>query len=113
MFFSTVFCWASFGLIIFYIDPETSGILGIICFYLSLFFALIGTITLIGFYLRIWLSKNEVLFAHVAPSFRQAVLVSIALVGCLVLQSFDLLNWWNGGLFVVSVGLVAFYFMSK
>ena len=113
MFLSTVFCWISFGLILFYIDPVRTGILGVICFYLSLFFAIVGTLTLIGFYLRIWLSKNEVLFAHVGPSFRQAVLISIALIGCLVLQSFRLLNWWDGGLFVGSVALIEFYFLSR
>jgi hypothetical protein len=113
MMISTVFCWFSWGMILFYIDPKTTGIVGLAAFYISLFFALIGLLTLIGFYLRIWFSKNEILFAHVGPSFRQAVFLSIVVVGSLVLQSFRLLTWWDGALLVASIVLLEFYFMSR
>lgn len=113
MFLSTIVCWLAFGLILFYVNPYNSGALGLIAFYISLFFASIGTLTLIGFYLRVWFSKNEILFAHVNPSFRQAILLSIILVGSLVLQAFHLLTWWDGALFVLSIVLVEFYFISR
>lgn len=113
MFLSTIVCWLAFGLILFYVNPYNSGALGLIAFYVSLFFASIGTLTLIGFYLRVWFSKNEILFAHVNPSFRQAILLSIILVGSLVLQAFRLLTWWDGALFVLSIVLIEFYFISR
>lgn len=113
MFLSTIVCWLAFGLILYYVNPYNSGALGLIAFYISLFFASIGTLTLIGFYLRVWFSKNEILFAHVNPSFRQAILLSIILVGSLVLQAFRLLTWWDGSLFVISIVLVEFYFISR
>lgn len=113
MLISTALCWFSWALIIVYIDPEKTNFLGFLSFYISFFFALIGTFTLVGFYLRVRFSRNEVLFAHVSPSFRQAILLSIILIGCLLLQSLEILTWWDGGLFVASVGLLEFYFMSR
>lgn len=113
MFLSTIVCWLAFGLILYYVNPYNSGAIGLIAFYVSLFFASIGTLTLIGFYLRVWFSKNEILFAHVNPSFRQAILLSIILVGSLFLQAFKLLTWWDGSLFVISIVLVEFYFISR
>lgn len=113
MFISTLFCWASWVLILVYIDPEQASVIGFLSFYVSLFFAMIGTLTITGFYLRVWFTKNEVLFAHVIPSFRQAILLSLILVVALILQSFRLLTWWDGALLVGSVTLVEFYFMSR
>lgn len=113
MFVSTLFCWASWVLILVYIDPEQSSAIGFLSFYVSLFFAMVGTLTIAGFYLRVWFTKNEVLFAHVVPSFRQAILLSIILVVALILQSFRLLTWWDGALLVGSVTLLEFYFMSR
>jgi hypothetical protein len=113
MLISTIFCWAAFFLILIYIDPDQASFIGFLSFYISLFFAIVGTLTLIGFYLRVWFSRNEVLFAHVAPAFRQAILLSLILVVSLVLQSFRLLTWWDGALLVGSVVLLEFYFMTR
>lgn len=113
MMVSTIFCWFSWGMILYYVDPETTGVIGLSAFYVSLFFAVIGLLTLVGFYLRVWFSKNEILFAHVGPAFRQAILLSLVIVGSLVLQSFRLLTWWDGALFIASVALLEFYFLSR
>lgn len=113
MIFATIFCWMAWFLILFYLDPEAAGLIGIICFHFSLFFALIGSFTIIGLSFRIFLSHNEVLFAHVSVSFRQGVLLAMVLVGSLLMQQFRILNWWDGSLFAVSIGLLEFYFMSR
>jgi len=113
MMISTIFCWISWGMILYYVDPSSTGVVGLSAFYVSLFFALIGLLTLVGFYMRVWFSKNEILFAHVGPAFRQAILLSLVLVGSLLLQSFRLLTWWDGGLFIASVALLEFYFLSR
>lgn len=113
MIFATIFCWMAWGLILFYLDPAAAGLIGIVCFHFSLLFALIGSFTIIGLCFRIFLSHNEVLFAHVSVSFRQGVLLSIVLVGSLIMQQFRILNWWDGSLFAVSIGLLEFYFMSR
>lgn len=110
---STVFCFVAFGLICFYIDPFNTGLIGYLCFYASLFFGIVGFFTLVGFYLRLWFSRNEIIFAHVGPAFRQAILMATIVIGCLVLQSFRLLTWWDAALFVASVVLLEFFFISR
>jgi hypothetical protein len=111
--FSTIFCWACFVLILFYVNPDEAGFVGFLAFYLSLFFALTGTFSLIGFYLRVWLSRNEILFKHISPAFRQGFFLALILVISLVLQAFRILTWWDGLLLVGSVVLLEFYFMSR
>jgi hypothetical protein len=113
MLFSTITCWAAWVVVLIYIDPQKAGLVGFLAFYISLFFALVGTLASVGFYLRRWFSKNEVVFAHITPSFRQGVLLSLCFVGCLIMQSFKILTWWDGILFVGAVALLEFYFMSK
>lgn len=110
---STLLSLAAWVLIIFYIDPITTGAFGFTLFYLSLFFGLVGLFSLAGFALRKKFSRNVVAFVHVGPAFRQGILLSVILVACLALQSFRVLNWWTGGLFVASVILLEFYFMSR
>lgn len=113
MLISTLTCWTAWVVVLIYIDPEKSGFIGFLSFYISLFFALVGTLSLAGFYLRRWLSRNEILFAHITPSFRQGVLLSVCFIGCLILQSFRILTWWDGILFVTAIALLEFYFMSR
>lgn len=110
---STLICWAAWALILFYIDPTTSGFIGPLMFYVSLFFALVGTFTLIGFFLRVWFSRNEVVYAHVSTSFRQGILLSVAVTGVLVLQSFRYLTWWSLLLFVLAVIILELFFVSQ
>lgn len=113
MFISTLLSLGAWVLIIFYIDPTVSGPLGFVLFYLSLFLGLVGLFSLVGFYLRRKISKKEIAFAHVSPSFRQGIFLAVILVGCLLLQSFRVLNWWSGGLFIASIILLEFYFISR
>ena len=110
---ATVLCWLSWLLVLFYIDPTTANIIGFLAFYLSLFFALIGSLSLVGLYLRIWLSHKEVLFAFVGPSFRQGVFLSLILIGNLLLQSFGVLKWWDAGLLIAGVSLLELYFRGR
>lgn len=110
---STVLCFVAFILVAIYIDPFNTGFVGFLSFYASLFFSVVGAFTLIGFYGRIWSSGNEVVYAHVAPSFRQAIFLAIIIIGSLILQSFRLLTWWDAILFVLSIVLLEFFFMSR
>lgn len=113
MFVSTLFCWISWGLILIYLDPEHAGFLGFLCFYLSLFFACIGSFTLLGFYSRVFLSRNEVVFSHIGSSFRQAILLSLFSTGGLLLQSVQMLNWWTAPLFFLLIFLLEFFFIAR
>ncbi|HRH23621.1 MAG TPA: hypothetical protein PK295_03245 [Candidatus Magasanikbacteria bacterium] len=96
MIFSTVLCWAAWIFVIINIDPFETGVMGFAFFYISLLFALIGTISLLifGIY-RLFGGREMPLFRHVRMSFRTAVVLSLlALVG-LYLQSLSVLSLFN------------------
>ena len=109
---STILCFVSWVLIVAYVNPATN-LVGIVLFYLSLFFFLTSFFALGGFYLRKKISKNNIEFTQAGDSFRQGVFFSLIFVGMLMLQSFGMLTLWNAGLFIVGICLLEFYFVSR
>ena len=98
---------ACLAAILIYFNPFASNCLIFILFYLSLFIALAGILTLINLFIRrisrrISLSKSQAV-RQLETAFRQGVLLAIILVAVLVLQSQRILAWWY---LLVLVGLV-------
>ncbi len=100
----TVLSWAAFAFVVVSVDPFTNGIFAEAFFFGSLFLASTGTLTILGVLGRSRLSNN-LPSNHLAPAFRQALLISIAITGILILQRFRFLAWWNllllGGILVL------------
>lgn len=110
MIFSTILCWAAWIFVIINIDPFETGTIGFVFFYVSLLFALIGTISLVVFGIyRLFGGREMPLFRHVRMSFRTAVVLSIlALVG-LYLQSLSVLSLFNTLVFgTICIVIVSF-----
>jgi len=105
--------WIAWLMVIQKLDPFESAGLALGLFYLSLFFALACTFTIAGFYLRVWLNKNEIYYQHIHVAFRQGVLLTIIAIGCLTLHMLGILTWWSGLLFIMAVTLVEFYFLAR
>lgn len=95
------------------LDPFESTGLALGMFYLSLFFALICTFTVLGFYFRVWLNKNEVYYNHINIALRQGFLLTIIALGCMTFQLIGVLTWWSGLLFIACITMVEFYFMAR
>ncbi len=104
---------SALALVIIFIDPEKSGVLGIAIFYAVLFFALSGLFNLILLWIRRSTLGSEAAFSSVNLSFRQGILLAIFVVGLLILQSFRILVWWDGLLLLGGVFLVELYFLSR
>ncbi len=111
--FSMFVALVALGLVVFYVNPFRDGILGQTLFYISLFFSITGAATLFLFWLRRKFANNETVYLNVGVSFRQGMLVALAVSLMFLLQSFRLLVWWDGGLIIVGVLLVEFWFLSK
>ena len=93
----TAICWVVWFLVIGNIDPNEAGVFGFLFFYASLFLALSGTISVIGFLLRKQLIKNdEIAFHHVRHTFRQGIFISLLILLILLMSQYQLLNWWTG-----------------
>ncbi len=108
-----VLSWIAWVVVINKLDPFASTGVSLGLFFLSLFVALICTFTVVGFYFRVWLNKNEIYYNHINIAFRQGVLLTFLAIGSLAFQLLGVLTWWSGLLFIAAITLVEFYFMAK
>lgn len=113
MIIATIFCWAAFLIVINAVNPLATVALGYALFYVSLFCALVGTLSVIGFLVRFIFNKNQFIIQQVKTSFRQGVWFAILVVGGLYLQSQGLVAWWNLLIFVVLLVVVEIFFVSS
>jgi len=105
--------WAAFATVIFKFNPYESISLALVFFYVSLFISLSTTFTLLGYFFRLWLYRNEVFYLHINISLRQGIILSLIAVCCLILLMLNVLTWWSGGLLILAASLLEFYFTSQ
>lgn len=105
--------WLAFFVVLLKLNPYESTGLALAFFFVSLFLALSASFTLLGFYLRVWLHKNEIFYNHINVSLRQGVLLSLVAIGCLAFLLLSVLTWWTGLLLVAVATLVEFYFTAQ
>lgn len=109
---ATLVCWAAWVMILFQVNPLETNFLGFMIFYLSLFFALLGTFFLISFGFRKLINKFSLEYKIVGTSFRQSFFFALLVVAFLFLQGNDLLTWWNMILLIVGIAVLEFFFLS-
>jgi len=103
----------AFFVVLFKLDPYNSTVLALSFWFLSMFLALASIFTLLGFYLRVWLYRNEIYYNHINVSLRQGVLLSLVAILCLAFQLLAVLTWWTGLLLTGAATLVEFYFTAR
>jgi len=113
MLVATLFCWTSFLIIVYSVDPFSAPPLGFALFYLSLFFSLVGTLSILGFLFRYLFNKNQFVSQQVVTSFRQSILFSILVVIALYLQSKGLVTWWNLLILVALLAVVEVFLQKR
>jgi hypothetical protein len=105
--------WLAWLIVLFKLNPyETMG-LSLSFFFITLFVALACTFSVVGFYFRIWLFKNEIFYKHINIAFRQGVFLALIAVFALVFQMLRVLTWWSGFLLIFIAVLLEFYFSAK
>ena len=112
MLIASLLSWAVWVFVLFNISPHGDNLIGLLSFYLSLFMAIVGTFSVVGFMIKRLVMKNdEVVFRHVRHTFRQGILLGMAIVLILFLLSQSLLFWWNAimlAIFFVFIELIIF-----
>jgi hypothetical protein len=110
---ATLLAWLAFFLVINSFDPQQGNILVFVFVYFSLFLSILGTLALLGVFLRkLWQRKRELSSTIVSESFRQAFIFAAVLIIALILQVADLLNWWNILLLIIFATLLEFIILS-
>ncbi len=113
MIIGTVFAWSAVLLIMTMIDPTDTQPVVFAVFFTSLFLALTGTFSVLGFTSRVaLLGKRTLLSRQVAVSFRQAAILSVLITAALFLQSKSMLTWWNALLAVALATVLESFFIS-
>jgi len=108
----TGICWLGWLAVIFLINPVEVGLVGFILFYFSLFLAILGTCSVLGFLVRIRLSQKPI-FAQTQIAFRQAIWMSLFVVAALALKAFNILRWWNGLFLLLFLVILESFFLSS
>lgn len=113
LFISALFGWASFLVTVNKLGPFSDAGMALGFFYGSLFIALSATFALVGYYLRLWINRNEIYFSHINTSLRQGMLLSGMVCISLVFQSMRVLTWWDALLLLLLALFIEFYFMGR
>ena len=95
------------------IDPFSDETLGLVLFFLSLFFSVSSVLSLIGYALRMTFYRDELFLNHFNVSLRQGIILGICIVALMGLQVLRTLTWWNGLLIVIISFFVEIYFVAK
>jgi len=113
IFIATILSWSSFLLIINKLSPFISGYLALSFFYLSLFIALMGSFTLINYYSRLIIKKENIELHDLNIAIRQSSLMSIFMCICLGFQRLRILNLWDAFLLLIIIVLIEYYFSEN
>lgn len=109
----TAICWGIFFFVASTIDPFSTNWLGFLLFYISLFIALSGLITVLGFLIRFVVLKKGLAFNLVKLSFRQSFLLSSFLILALFLQANGFLNWLNLLFLVLGFAILEMFLINS
>lgn len=111
---ATLLSWAAWVVVINRLGPYSNDrMLALVLFFVSFFFAITGTLTLIGYGLRVYFHRNEIFFSHIGTSLRQGILLAVFVCFCLLFQMYRVFTWWNAGLLFLSLALIEVFFLSR
>lgn len=108
---TAIMAFLAFLLVLVYFDPNTSGLTGIILFFVTLAPTLIGGLVL-GIYAIRRHFRVEPMPALILSG-RQGVILGTILVALLVFQLTNILAWWNVGLLLAAGVFLEFYSRVK
>jgi hypothetical protein len=103
----------SFLAILWFVSPEGGGPAILILLFLSLFLALCGFFSLLGFYFRRLRYKDEMTMSFLTVSFREGTLLSLLLVGFLIMQTAKVFYWWTALIFLIIVVAIEMAFLYE
>lgn len=109
----TILSLLAWVFVVFYIDPQKSGLAGQFIFYVTFFLLLSGIFILMLSFARRKIKKDDLAFAEVGISFREGMLLALLVIILFILQSFRILVWWDGLLVVAGIFLIELYFLTK
>ncbi len=99
--------------IIKYIDPFHTTVLIISLFYITLLLSLWSIFFLVNLLVRQKIIKKQLFESSIKVSFRQSILISILISGCVLLSSLHLFNWWSALTTVLLVVMIELFLSAN
>lgn len=99
--------------VIFNVNPDESGLMGLTAFYIALYASLVGLLSIAGIIFRVHIrQRKQTAFREVRIAFRHALMLSGVAVIALILSSSGWLAWWNFLLLLAAVGTLEYVFLT-
>lgn len=92
---ATVLAWLAWAMVVWRINPDEAGAMGLILFFLTLGFGLVGMFATASMAYRVQVLRRSVILREARIAFRQAIFLAIAACILLFLASQDVLYWWT------------------
>lgn len=109
----TAIAAASWVMVLLFLNPQVTGAVGVVLFFVSFFLVIFGIASIVGYAARRIFRRHEIAFKLVALSFRQAILIAALLTGSLFLQSRGYFTWWTALLLLLFLTLVEAFFAAR
>ena len=106
-------CWFGFFIILVSSNPYKADIVTFSSFFALLFLAIAFTLTIVGFWVRFAIQRENINKSAFKISFRQGILISLSIIGLLLLQAIRILTFYDGILLVSAILLLEFFFRAK
>ncbi|MFA5995291.1 MAG: hypothetical protein WCW27_00440 [Patescibacteria group bacterium] len=114
---TTLLSLVAWIVVLFFVDPDISGVVGLIVFYAALLIVLIGLFTLIGLGVRMaWFTIRKqppIAFKYIARTIRQSIWFSLAIVSSLILSAERLFNWWSSSALLIALLVIEGFFLTR
>jgi hypothetical protein len=108
----TFLAWFAWIVVLFNVNPEESGIAGLIMFYLTLTVSVVGTLTVIMTVMRVYMLKREVLGREIRIAFRHSIMFGAIAVFSLVLSSAGKFHAWHVIVLAAIALLIEYFFLQ-
>ena len=110
---ATALCWVSWVFVLINVDPFIDTGAGLLFFYVTLLFSLVGTMSLIGFgIVQVFLRNKYPMYRAVKKTFNFGFVSAIILLSIVFLQGQGLLELWNIVLLLIIISGSLFFHRS-
>lgn len=92
---ATLFAWLAWAMVLWRINPDEAGAMGLGLFFLTLGFGLVGIFATASMAYRVRVLQRSVILREARIAFRQAIFLAISACILLFLASQDVLYWWT------------------
>lgn len=104
--------WFLWALVINAIDPFETNWIGVSLFYGTLFLALLGSASILGFLVRFVALRQKLAFRVVSDAFRQSFFFSFFLLAILFLLANGFFSWLNLVFLISGLSVLEFFLIS-